>query len=308
MSRPWRAGPGAGVLALLIVVVATSCRRSQAPAPPPPPPLLGSVELQTDPNPSDEAPAIDAATLTESVRAFIVTSGLATAARADASMTGPVLRILGRIGTEVITADKKGLCRVAVQLTLNTRPSDAPGAIAEDLSALGEERFDDGAGVNRSQLAQKLAQRTALDLLGGLAARTRLRRATPGELHAAIVGDGGIEFRQEALRIIGDRRLAAEAPTLLSLLNAPDEPIRDAALGALISLRDQRAVSQLTRDRSFHDRREMMKILDAIASIGGDEARDYLAFVAQSHDDQEIRDVAKAASERLQRAAATKPR
>jgi hypothetical protein len=52
----------------------------------------------------------------------------------------------------------------------------------------------------------------------------------------------------------------------------------------------------------------MMKILDAIASIGGDEARDYLAFVAQSHDDQEIRDVAKAASERLQRAAATKPR
>lgn len=270
--------------------------------------MLGPVEIQTNPDPSEAAPPIDVAALTASVRAFMTTSGLVTAAPADAGASGPTLRILGRIGTEVITADKKGLCRVAVQLNLSTRPSDAPGAVSEELSALGEERFDDGAGVNRQHLAEKLAQRTVLDLLGGLAARARLRRATPAELHATIVGDGGIELRQEALRTIGERRIAAEAPTLLSLLNAPDEPIRDAALGALIVLRDQRAVSQLTRDRSFHDRREMMKILDAIASIGGDEARDYLAFVAQSHDDQEIRDVARAASERLQRTAPAKSR
>ena len=292
----------------LVMVAVLSCRRSAAPKPEPPLPVLGTVDIQGDPNPTDDAPRIDAAAVAERVRAFMATSGLVAPARPDGGAGGAVLRVLGRVGAEVVTAEKKGLCRAAVQLGLSTRPSDSPGAVSEDLSALGEERFEVGPTVDRQQLAQKLTERTAVDLLAGLAARARLRRATPGELHAVIVGDGGLELRQEALRTVGERKIAAEAPTLLSLLNASDEPIRDAALGALILLRDQRAVTQLTRDRSFHDRREMMKILDAISLIGGDEARDYLAFVAQSHDDQEIRDVAKAASERMLRAAAKPPR
>jgi len=292
----------------LIVLAALSCRRSPAPTPEPPLPVLGTVELQGDPAPADDAPSIDAPAVAERVRSFLGTSGLVAPARPDGGASGPVLRVLGRVGAEVVTADKKGLCRAAVQLGLSTRPSDAPGAISEDLSALGEERFEVGPAIDRQQLAQKLVERTAVDLLAGLAARARLRRATPSELHAVIVGDGGLELRQEAVRTVGERKLSAEAPTLLSLLNATDEPIRDAALGALILLRDQRAVTQLTRDRSFHDRREMMKILDAISLIGGDEARDYLAFVAQIHDDPEIRDLAKASSERMLRAATKPPR
>jgi hypothetical protein len=262
---------------LVLVAVLLSCRRSAAPPPEPPRPVLGTVEIQGDPNPTDDAPRLDAAAVADRVRAFLATSGLVAPARPDGGAGGAVLRVLGRVGAEVVTADKKGLCRAAVQLGLSTRPSDAPGAISEDLSALGEERFEVGPTVDRQQLAQKLAERTAVDLLAGLAARARLRRATPSELHAVIVGDGGLELRQEAVRTVGERKIAAEAPTLLLLLNATDEPIRDAALGALILLRDQRAVTQLTRDRSFHDRREMMKILDAISLIGGDEARDYLA-------------------------------
>jgi len=296
---PVAARPAIGVL----IVAVLSCRRSPAPAPEAPLPVLGIVEIQSDPHPADDAPAIDAAAVAERLRGFLATSGLVAAARPDGGASGPVLRVLGRVGAEVITAEDKGLCRAAVQLNLSTRPSDAPGALSEDLSALGEERFVVGPTINRQQLAQKLAERTATDLLAGLAARARLRRTSAAELHGVIVGDGGIELRQEAIRTAGERRLASEAPTLLSLLNAPDEPIRDAALGALILLRDQRAVTQLTRDRSFHDRREMMKILEAISLIGGDEARDYLAFVAQSHDDPEIRELAKAASERMLRAA-----
>src|SRR5206468_7769825 len=60
-------------------------------------------------------------------------------------------------------------------------------------------------------------------------------------------------------RVLHHRR----APTLLKLLDDPDEPTRDAALGALIALGDRRAVSALTRSRSLRDRHEMRKIIEA---------------------------------------------
>jgi hypothetical protein len=47
------------------------------------------------------------------------------------------------------------------------------------------------------------------------------------------------------------------------------------------------------------DGREMRKIIDALAAIGGQEATDYLSFVADAHEDEEIREMAKAALFRL---------
>jgi hypothetical protein len=45
----------------------------------------------------------------------------------------------------------------------------------------------------------------------------------------------------------------------------------------------------------------MQKILSAIAVLGGSEARDYLSFVAQNHDDDEVRAMAKQALDTLDR-------
>jgi len=77
--------------------------------------------------------------------------------------------------------------------------------------------------------------------------------------------------------------------------------VRDAALGALIAMRDRRAVHELTQSRSLRDRREMRKIIEAISILGGQEADEYLSFVAATHDDDEIRAEAAAARARLQR-------
>jgi len=76
-------------------------------------------------------------------------------------------------------------------------------------------------------------------------------------------------------------------------------PVRDAALGALVELRDPRAVPALTKTKSMRDRREMRKIVDALAALGGQEAADYLSFVADAHEDEEIRNMASAALVRL---------
>jgi hypothetical protein len=45
----------------------------------------------------------------------------------------------------------------------------------------------------------------------------------------------------------------------------------------------------------------MAKILDAVGQIGGDEARAYLDFVSSGHEVPEVRALARAALERLER-------
>jgi len=67
----------------------------------------------------------------------------------------------------------------------------------------------------------------------------------------------------------------------------------------LSSCANPRAVPALTKAKSMKDRREMRKIIDALAALGGQEAADYLSFVADAHEDEEIRNMAKAALARL---------
>lgn len=284
------------MLALLLAIAAgPACRRKAATGPQQPPLRLGEVTIRAE---GGDA-SLDDARLAERLRAAFQTSGLITAA--DAGDTIPVVRVVGRLATELVEADHKGLCRAAVSLAITTRPSDAPGALNEEITAGGEEKFDVDPAIDRRAIAAKLAERTAVDLLGAYLQRTRLRWAPATEVHVALATEAATPLREEAARQVGVRQLREEAPRLLALLDDPDERTRDAALGALIALHDTRAVAKLTRDRSLSDRHEMLKILDAISQIGGEEAAEYLAFVADSHDDADIRQAAREARDRLQR-------
>ena len=314
----------AGLCAFFFVCGA-GCR-SRTPAAPPVPKLwLGPITIQAAPPPDGSTPAVDGDAVAAKLRSILLASGLVLSPDVDGGTPnnatgrpeGPpalgTVRINGVVAAEIVEVDRKGLCRAGVSLKIDTRPSDAPGAIGDEISATGEERFTaSGVGApDRTALVARVAARTAGDLLSGLLARARLGHATPSELHATIVGDGGTALREEAIRQAGARGLSGEATLLLGLLDDPEESVRDAALGALIALRDQRAVAHLARQRSLRDRREMSKILEAISQIGGEEARQYLSFVADGHEDAEIRQQAREARDRLARrdgdAAATAP-
>ena len=306
------------VAGALLVMGGAGCRSRRAPAPPAPPPplLLGPILIQTAPSADRSSPAVDGKAISAKLRSVLLDSGLVVApAPADAAAPGSAasredgapagrgtVRVVGLVAAEIVEVESKGICRAGVSLKVDTRPSDVQGALEDDLSATGEERFEITAagGPDRAALAERVAERTAADLLSGLLARARLRRATPAEIHAAIAADGGASpIREEAIRLAGARGLTSEAPSLLALLDDPEESIRDAALGALIALRDQRAVAQLARHRSLRDKREMTKILEAISQIGGEEAEQYLSFVADAHEDADIRQQARQAHERL---------
>jgi HEAT repeats len=316
----------------LVVLGAFGCRRtapgSVAPAITPAAalPLLGEVTLQ-DATPSNATPpaSIDFAGMQEPLRGRLIASGLFASAAADAGEVG-VVRVRAEVALDGAEVEDKGVARAAVRIRFDTRPSDAPGAIEEELAGQGEQVYpiaktraaaargkpgaanaksagsgESGAvNVDKRALFSRLVLRVAGDLIDGFAARERLRTASVPAIHVALRGDGG-ELQEQAIRIAGERKLRDEVPVLLELLDNPNESVRDAALGALIQIGDRRAVTTLAKSRSLHDRREMRKILDAIATLGGDEAHDYLSFVAASHDDEEIRALAAAAKLRLER-------
>ncbi len=284
------------------------CRRSSptaAPPAPPPRPALGAVSVEDLSPPADRA-GLDDAAIESDLRRQLAATGMFGAAPAGDGGAPLIANARVAFTAETVEAGAKGEARAQVRVRLETRPSDAPGAIDFDVEGQGVEPYSVAgkkAAPRPKPSVAALVLRIARDLIDGVATRRRLQEGSPAAVHAALAADGG-ELREEAIRIIGERQLRDEVPTLLKLLSDPDETVRDAALGALIAMRERRAVRELTESRSLRDRREMRKIIEAISILGGQEADEYLSFIAATHDDDEIRAAAAAARTRLQRRAA----
>ncbi|HEX3902871.1 MAG TPA: HEAT repeat domain-containing protein [Polyangia bacterium] len=297
-------------IALAIAACALGCGRHRLAAVPPPAParpLLGAVEVQVGAPPDEKAPPphLDIAGLERALQERLLGTGLFASADAGAA---PVARLQARVATEAVEVGATGEARARVVLRLDDGRGEAPAGVSFNLDGRGSQRYPIPPATrkgtlpapNRDAIFMELVLRIAGDLIDGYVARRQIDQGPPAAVHAALRADGG-ELRDEAIRAVGERKLRDEVPRLLELLSDPEEPTRDAALGSLIALRDRRAVSELTRTRSLRDRREMHKIIEAIAILGGQEAEDYLSFVAATHDDDEIRTEAAAARVRLER-------
>lgn len=250
---------------------------------------------------SDGSPALDREALIEQARKQLQQAGIFAG---DTRTPGGALATV-RIGLvmESVKADGKAAARAMVRLQITTRPEGvAPARYAEDARANAEMLYQpDG---DPKAVYQRLAEQTITDLLATYVGRQKLWTADRAALHASLQTPG--ELRVEAIRVVAARKLVDEVPTLLTLLADEDETVRDAALGALVTLRDQRAVPALTKTRNMRDTREMGKIIEALAVLGGQEALDYLAFVAETHENEEIRQLAAEALQRARDQAARK--
>jgi hypothetical protein len=123
----------------------------------------------------------------------------------------------------------------------------------------------------------------------------------PEEALVAALSQKDLERLRSAVEIAAVRRSKKSVPALIGLLRHPEEEVADRAIGALAAIGDRRAVRPLTRLVEFKDTARLAKLLDAIGTLGGAEAQNFLEFVATGHEDADIRSLAKEALERLQR-------
>jgi hypothetical protein len=260
---------------------------------------LGPVVITPAAGAGDESSLVDREALAQKARSQLLHAGIFARQAAESSKPGTAVASLRiTLSMELVRADGKAAVRALVRLNVSTRPSGvAPSHIGEDVQANAEMLYDPETHPDKKGVFQQLAERAVGDLLGAYIARQKLWSADRQTLHAALAAPG--EIRLEAIRVAAARKLLDEVPTLIGLLSDDEETIRDAALGALVDLHDPRAVPALTKTKSMKDRREMRKIIDALAALGGQEASDYLSFVADAHEDEEIRNMANAALLRL---------
>jgi HEAT repeat protein len=134
----------------------------------------------------------------------------------------------------------------------------------------------------------------------GLALKETIRRGDVKAVLAALAEEDEGR-RQVAFAAVADHQIKEAVPRLLELLASGDGAARDGAIGALVALREPSAVGPLTQMTEFKDLAMMRRVVDAVGSIGGDEAIAYLELVATGHDDPTIREMAEQALRRARR-------
>jgi hypothetical protein len=148
-----------------------------------------------------------------------------------------------------------------------------------------------------------LTKRAVLESCHTLGEQLQLLGNSSAKL-VAVVADtkAAGDVRGVAAQLLALRREPSAVPLLIELLKEKDPPagLRDQAIGALVEIGDRRAVRPLLDTARFSDEVEMGKVVEAVAELGGDEARTYLRFVASSHSEPRIKDEAKAALTHLE--------
>jgi len=284
---------------IAVAVGIVACKRPSEASPQVP--LLGSIAIAPMEGDADESLLVDREALAQKVRSQVLQTGVfAGEAMANTRPGAAVAKIRISLSMEVVRAEAKAAVHASVRLNVSTFPTGvAASHFGEDAQANAEMIYDPEAQPETKRVMQRLAESAVADLIAAYIARQRLWTAAPQILHATLVSPS--ETRLDAIRVVAARKLKDEVPTLIGLLSDDEETIRDTALGALVALGDPRAVPALTKSRSMKDGREMRKIIDAIAALGGQEAADYLNFVAEAHEDEEIRGMAKAGLVRLKK-------
>jgi hypothetical protein len=216
-------------------------------------------------------------------------------ARADGG--APLLRVLtagqlrARSSGDALTYEAEVAARRAPELSRlqHIGVLDRPASADKDKDAAAF-----GLLIRRAVLESAHTLGEQLQLLG-----------TPSPRLVVVVADtkAAGDVRGLAAQLLALRRDHAAVPLLIELLKERDPPagLRDQAIGALVEIGDRRAVRPLLDTARFDDEVEMGKVVEAVASLGGDEARSYLRFVAASHNSAQIKDEAKAALAHLER-------
>ena len=150
------------------------------------------------------------------------------------------------------------------------------------------------------QALETLESNATVALAETLVAQERLRLAPHAELLSALsIGLHEPSMRIWALRLAADRSLVEAVPAAMDALEAEDADVQAAAIATLVALGDPRAVPALVKDADFNNYEELGVRIEAVAAIGGEDAIEFLEFVASGHSNPAIQEQAKSSLARL---------
>lgn len=213
--------------------------------------------------------------------------------------------------------------RARVELTVSYVLAPASSGKGTDVHAMIQSRVvwrdggqdlapDDNLDLVRTLPAGADVARALVEQIGlalplaarGLSDKERVRAGSTGDVRAALAattdsGESDDDLRIWALQVARERKLSSLTDDVIPLLRDPSRSIRSAAIGALQSFGQARAVKPIADATDMSDPQFVRLAIDAAAALGGDEARDFLEFLADGHPDDDIRKDARRALLRM---------
>lgn len=135
--------------------------------------------------------------------------------------------------------------------------------------------------------------------VGVLDAKLQLATGALAEAEA-LLGDEDPEIVVLSLEHIARKRWRSLADAVAARLPAADERVAAAAIEALGQVGGPEHTATLLRHARLADRDQAERLYEALASLGGDDARGFLEFAARNEDDPGLAQVAQRALRRLQ--------
>jgi hypothetical protein len=178
---------------------------------------------------------------------------------------------------------------VAVELRLSAEGTPGFSAVTE--VGVGRAILGEDPGSAWREALTSAAREASAGLVLALSAERR-----PVEQLISDLRSADPRRREQAIRVLGDRRSREAVEALIERLDDPDPLLAERAAGALARIGDPRAVDPII-DFSMHldGGRQTAHYTRIIADIGGSEARAYLLTLESGHADPEVRDAARQA-------------
>lgn len=288
-SLMWRSRKSSILLLLLSVVGCKGSARQVADAAVRTPTRLPISAVRVlDRTPADRrTPGIDVKTLTSRVEAR-----LRKATFIDRSVArGYRLRI------EVGTAQRQTEAGKESFVAIVSARAEPPSIDKQALEASTVAPLD---GKPAPERARQHVLRTLDHALGSVLFQAELTVAPPASL-VAHLQEKDVDRLVSVIEVVAARKPPGAIERLITLLKHPQRRVSDRAIGALVTLGDRRAVRPLTRLVKFRDSARLATVIDGIGTLGGEEAKAFLEFVADGHAHAAVRNLAREALARLAR-------
>jgi hypothetical protein len=167
-------------------------------------------------------------------------------------------------------------------------------------NVLAERPVPASGGKRAPAIAAELITQSVIEAARGLVGKEELRQGDDAAVSKAL-DDPDPDVVLWSLELVAERRMVAAFDRALALLRAEDSGVRAAALRALVALRDPRAVEPLAKMANFSNPEELKMVIEAVTAIGGDEAAEFLEYLATGHSDGDVRSRAREGLERIGR-------